>query len=120
MKNNLVHIFLALVLVVLLVLLMDPFMYWMPPMVAMTVLLVAVVVLCVWSGFVMKEQASDEREALHRMNAGRVAYLLGIGILTLALVVQGLAHEIDPWIALTLGVMVISKLAARLYFDIYQ
>jgi hypothetical protein len=120
MKNNSRYIALAAVLAVFLALLTDPFMLWMPPMLAMTVLLAVVVILCVWFGFVLKEQASDEREAMHRMNAGRIAYLSGIGVLTIALLVQGLAHHIDPWITLALGVMVLSKLAARLYFDAFR
>lgn len=117
MKNNLLHIFLAIALVVVLVLLTDPFMYWMPPMAAMGALLCAAVLLLVWAGFVMYEGAADEREAMHRMNAGRVAYLSGVAVLTIGLIAEGLAHHSDPWIGGTLAVMVISKLVARLYFE---
>lgn len=120
MKNNYVHIFLAVVLSGLLLLLTDPFMFWMPSMFAMTVLFIAVVFLGVWTGFIMKEEARDEREALHRMHSGRVAYLSGLFVLTAALVVQGFAHDVDPWIAAALWVMVVSKLIARLYFEKYQ
>ena len=117
MKNNTLHIILASALVLLLALLSDPFMIWMPPM-AVTFTLVAVaVIMSVWAGFVMKEQVRDEREAMHRMNAGRAAYLSGIVILTLAFIVQGFSHHIDPWISATLMVMVVVKLIARIYFD---
>ena len=68
----------------------------------------------------MREQAHDEREMAHRMHAGRAAYLSGIVVLTVALVVQGLGHHIDPWIALALGMMVVVKLISRLYSDTYQ
>jgi hypothetical protein len=51
------------------------------------------------------------------MHAGRTAYLSGIAVLLLALIVQGFAHAIDPWIMLALGVMVVAKLGARLFFD---
>ena len=117
MKNNLLHICTALFLVALLFVLTDPFMYWMPPMAATVALVLAAVLLLVWAGFVMYESAGDEREAMHRMNAGRVAYLAGIAVLTIALLVQGFSHEIDPWIAGALGVMVLSKLGARLFYD---
>lgn len=121
MKSNTLQIGFALILVGLLVLLSDPFMLWMPPMVAMVALLSLAVLMCAWLGFVMKEQAQDEREALNRMHAGRVAYLSGAGVLTLALVVQGFVeHHIDPWIAGALGAMVLAKLAARAYFDTYR
>ena len=117
MKNNLFHIVTAAALVIVLVLLTDPFMYWMPPMAAMGALLCAAVLLLLWSGFVMYENATDEREAMHRMNAGRVAYLSGVAVLTVALIVQGLSHQSDPWIAGALAVMVLSKLGARLFFE---
>lgn len=120
MENKTVQIIVAAVLVVFLGLLTDPFMLWMPPMAAMAVLLCATVLLCVWGGFVMKEKARDEREVLHRMYAGRTAYLSGIAILTVALVAQGFAHHIDPWIALALVIMVIVKLASHSYSDTYQ
>mgnify|MGYP001610622678 CR=1 FL=1 len=120
MANKFFHIGTAIVLVGLLMLLSDPFMLWMPAEAQMAVLLGAAVLVAVWAGFVMYEKAADERELVHKMHAGRVAYLSGIAILTLALVFQGFAHDIDPWISATLGVMVISKLFARLYSEHYR
>lgn len=121
MKNNLAHILIAFLFLGLLVLLTDPFMLFMPPMAAMAVLLCASVLLCVWSGFVLVEQFSDERELMHRMYAGRIAYLAGLITLTLALLFEGfLDHHIDSWVALALAAMVVSKLAARLYYDRFK
>jgi len=117
MANKFSYIGTAVVLVALLVLLSDPFMLWMPMGAQLTVLLGAAVLVCVWTGFVLYERANDEREALHTMHAGRVAYLSGIAVLTLALIVQGLNHAIDPWISAALGTMVVAKLAARLYAE---
>ena len=120
MANKLFYIGTAVFLVGLLVLLSDPLMLWMPAGAQMTALLGAAVLACVWAGFVMYERASDEREMLHKMHAGRVAYLSGIAVLTLALVFQGFAHDIDPWISVALGTMVISKLVSRFYSEQYQ
>ena len=120
MQNKLSYLITAVVLVVLLVLLTDPFMLWMPMGAQLTVLLAAAVLACVWAGFVLYERASDEREMLHTLHAGRVAYLSGIAVLTVALIYQGFAHAIDPWITLALGVMVVAKLIARLYTDTYR
>ncbi len=119
MKNKAFHIFVAIVLVVLLALLSD-LTPWMPPMAAMMALLAVAVLLAVFAGLVLHENGGDEREVIHRMNAGRVAYLSGIGTLTLALIVQGLAHTIDPWILVALGVMVLAKIGSRFYSDRYQ
>jgi len=120
MANKLFHISTAVVLVGLLTLLSDPFMLWMPAPAQMAALLGVVVLAYVWAGFVMYERTTDEREALHRMNAGRMAYLSGIAVLTIALVTQGFAHDIDPWISIALGTMVIVKLGSRFYSDKYQ
>lgn len=119
MKNKPFHIFIAIALVVLLVLLSD-LTPWMPSMAAMMVLLAVSVLLAVFAGFVMHENGGDEREVIHRMNAGRIAYLSGIGVLTTALIVQGFTHSIDPWILITLAVMVLAKICSRFYSDYYQ
>jgi uncharacterized protein YhhL (DUF1145 family) len=117
MKNNLSHIAVAIITVVLLLALVDPFMYWMPPMAGMVALVLACVVVIGWAGFVMYEGAADEREAAHRMNADRIAYFASVTILTLALLVQGIQHAVDPWVAFALGVMVVAKVAARIYYE---
>lgn len=120
MKNNILAIGAAVVFVVLLALLSDPLMLWMPPPAQMMALLGAAALAAVWAGFVLYEKAHDEREALHGMQAGRVAYLCGVAVLTCALVAQGFAHAIDSWVSIALAVMVVSKLAARLYTQRYR
>ncbi len=120
MKNNSIQIAIAVILTVLLLALGDLFPFWMPTMNEMAILLVITLLLIVWAGFIMKENAHDEREVLHKMHAGRFAYLSGIGVLTVALVSQGIAHTIDPWITVALIVMVITKIGARIYSEKYK
>lgn len=115
--NNIVQYVVAVVLVAALFALFDPFMYWMPDMLEMATLVVVFALTVIWIGLVAREEDGDEREILHRMYAGRVAYLSGIIILTLALVVQGLSHVVDPWVPCALVVMIISKLGTRWYSD---
>ena len=117
MQNNYATLGIGLILVALLTLLCDPFMLWMPPPAQTAVLLGVVLLLIAWAGFVLREKASDEREALHARHAGRVSYLAGLAVLTLALLLQGLAHDIDPWIVVALGTMVLTKLAAHWHLD---
>ena len=117
MTNKFFHLGIALILVILLVLLSDPFMIWMPAGIHLMVLLVVSVAMCFWVGLIVQERSHDERETLHKMLAGRVAYLSGVVVLTVALVFQGLNHGIDPWIILALVVMVVSKLTSRLYSE---
>jgi hypothetical protein len=121
MNKQVLHIVWAFVLSGLLLLLTDPFMFWMPDQLALTVLFVAVVLLGAWMGFVMKEKARDEREVQHIMNSGRIAYLAGFVVLTMGLAIQGfVGHHVDPWIAGTLGVMIVAKLISQIYFEHYK
>lgn len=120
MGNKFLHSGIVLALVVLLVLLSDSFMLWMPGPFQMMVLLAAAVCVLLWSGFVMYEKANDERELQHSMFAGRVAYLLGVGVLTVALLIEGFQQNIDPWILVALGAMVVSKLFARWYAEYFK
>ena len=120
MKNKLPKLFLVFIICALALSLTDPFMWLMPTMTQMIVLLLLTLCVGVWSGFVLTEQGNDERELVHRMNAGRIAYLAGLAIATLALLVQGITHHIDPWIACIVAVMVSAKLLTRLYEEHYR
>lgn len=117
MNKTYLHIGVALVLAFFLLTLADLVPFWMPMMGEMTVLLVVVVLMLAWAGFIMRERTEDEREVVLKMKAGRVAYLSGLGVLLLALIAQGFSHAIDPWIAIALAVMVLAKLFTRLYFE---
>ncbi len=110
----------AIVLIVLLVLIGNPFTFWMPSMMLVSVLVVIAALVFVWAGFIFTETASDEREEWHRTHAGRAAYLSAAAVLTTALVYQGFTQKIDFWIPLTLAVMIVSKLFARFYADTYR
>jgi protein-S-isoprenylcysteine O-methyltransferase Ste14 len=115
--NKLIPTTVAVTLCFLLLVLADLVPFWMPMMGEMVALLIVVVLLLIWGGYVMQEDARDEREVELKMRSGRVAYLGGLSFLMLALIVQGLNHAIDPWIAGALAVMVGAKLLARLYIE---
>ncbi len=119
MNANMYQIVLALLLVALLFALTDPFMYWMPEAMLMSVLVVASALMAIWVGMMARERGGDERDLYHRTIAGRVGYAAGIITLTIALLVQGFTHTLTLWVPLTLGVMVLAKLSARLYSDRY-
>ena len=116
MKNNFTYeTIISLVLLVLAVLLLNPFGFWMPDMMLMSILALVVVVFAIFATFLMKERAFDEREASHRMLAGRVAFLSGSLVITLGIIFQSLKHEVDPSLVITLFVIILSKFIARIY-----
>ena len=119
MHTNVLEVVLSCILIGILTVLIDPFMLWMPEMAVMLALVVLAGLTCVWVGLIARENRGDEREAQHRAFAGRTAYLVGVSLLSLALVVQGFNHAIDTWIVVTLGTMILIKVAARIYSDTY-
>ena len=117
MNKSYVHIAIGSLLIFLLVVLADLVPFWMPMMGEMLALLIVTVLMLVCVGFVIQEKAQDEREVILKMKSGRMAYLSGLAVLMIALIVQGFAHDIDPWIAGALAVMVAAKLFSRIYLE---
>jgi hypothetical protein len=117
MHNHLIHASIVALISFFLLALADLIPFWMPMMGEMLTLLVATILLLIWASFVASEKAVDEREIQLKTQSGRVAYLSGIAVLMLALVVQGFAHAIDPWIPVALIVMVLTKFLTRMYLE---
>jgi len=107
----------SVVLVALLVLLLNPFGFWMPTSLQMVILGAAIAAFGTIAAFVLRERASDEREEAHRSFSGRLAFLAGSAVLLFGIVLQSLDHAVDPWLVAVLASMILAKLAARLYGD---
>lgn len=117
MHKKIIQSTVALVVIFFLIVLADLVPFWMPMMGELIALLLVTVCLLAWVGFIMTEQAVDEREVVLAMKSGRVAYVAGLSILLSALIVQVFAHAVDPWVPIALAVMVGSKVLARLYLE---
>jgi hypothetical protein len=68
-----------------------------------------------FAAFLLRERSSDERESMHILTAGRISYLVGVGALILGIIMQALAHDIDPWLVIVLCSMIFSKFLSRIY-----
>lgn len=118
MKNNyLKEVIVSLALVVVATLLVNPFMLWMPSALEMTVIAVFAIIFFAFASLVWKESSGDEREDLHKLMAGRIAYLTGSTVIVIGIVVEGLRHWIDPWLVTALTAMVLAKIIALVYRD---
>ncbi len=118
MKNKtLKEIIVPLALIVLAILLLNPFHFWMPDMMVMGMLAVLLVLFAIFASFILKERAFDERDDMNRSLAGRNAFLAGSAILMIAIIIQGYKHSIDPWLVIALIVMIIVKIATRFWSD---
>ncbi len=117
MKNNIQETIVALVLVILLLLILNPYDFWMPNMAHMSALGLLLVVFIAYAAFSLREEVTDERDTLHRMFAGRAAFITGTTILTLGVFLGALDGTLDKWLVFTLVGMIIAKLSARFYTD---
>ncbi len=117
MKNNffLNESLLAIVLLILLVLFLNPFDFLMPPPFLSMLVIILIAIFGIFIAVVWKEQVKDEREAMHRMLAGRLAFLFGSTILVIGIIVQELHHINDPWLIYALVGMLLAKIGGLLY-----
>lgn len=118
MKNNFSEILITICLIFITVLLLNPFHFWMPDMMVVGMLILALVLFGTFASFILREKAFDERDVVHQTLAGRNAFLAGTATLILGIIVEGYTHTIDPWLVITLVVMIVAKIATRIWSDI--
>ncbi|MDA1334414.1 MAG: hypothetical protein O2794_00160 [bacterium] len=84
------------------------------PMPGMTIMVVTPLLVLAFGGFVAllwKERARDEREEMNRMNADRIAFLVGSAAITVGIMVGSFSNEgPDNWLLFALGAMVLGKI----------
>jgi drug/metabolite transporter (DMT)-like permease len=97
--------------------LLDPMHWWMPSMVQMAALAGLVAVFAVLAAILVRDSARDEREQQLRSSSGRVGFLVGAGVLVIAIVWQGFLDMLDPWLVYALVAMVCGKIVARVYAE---
>lgn len=95
--------------------LLNPFDWFMFSKAEMIVLAVFACLFAVFIAAFWNEQPVDERESLHMMFAGRVAFLVGTSVTAVGIVVQTIQHTLTWWLPIILVSMVVSKYAARVY-----
>lgn len=117
MKNNLKETIVTAGLIIIAVLLLNPFGFWMPDMMVMCMLAIVLGLFGLFASFILREDIVDERDGQHRTLAGRNAFLAGSGVLTIGIVFQGYSHVVDPWLVVALITMIIVKIATRIWSD---
>lgn len=105
----------SLIFAVLLLFVLNPFGIWMPDALVMALAAALAATFAVFALFIWREHPRDEREELHRMVAGRAAFLGGAGTLVIGIIIQSFGHNIDPWLVGALGAMVLVKIGTRAY-----
>lgn len=109
--------FISFMQVILLVTILDPFRWFFLTTTGIVVVAIGIVLLGVYGVFVEREHVHDERDEIHRMLAGRVAFHVGAAFLTVGITVQSLRNQLDPWLVAALVIMIVAKTGARFYTD---
>lgn len=104
------EIIISSLLVLLLILLLNPFGFWMPDEVVYITVAGLFILVIIFAGFAWKEDVRDEREQLHKQIAGRVGYLAGLFVLLAGIVVESIDSHPSKWLILAIGSMVLGKL----------
>lgn len=115
MNSTLFDYLLPLVLIAALLLLANPFHFWMPGTLHMIVLVLVVILFVIFSTFIWHERAADEREQVHRNIAGRFAFMTFTSVAVGGIIVQTLNHTLDIWLVATLVAGIIAKVASIVY-----
>ena len=116
-KSTYVQIVSATLVLILAALLLNPFHFWMPGMAQMAMLGCLLVAFAVLSIYLLQEHAGDEREATHRMLAGRIAFFIGSLVLVIGIAVESMHGTPNTWLVLALAGMILGKIVARFYSD---
>jgi len=117
MKNNIKETTITICLVIISILLLNPFHFWMPNILVMCILAAALVLFGIFASFILREKVFDERDSVHRTLAGRNAFIAGSAVLMLAIVVQELKESLDPWLVVVFIVMILVKITTRMWSD---
>ncbi len=117
MKNNIKETIITVALIAIAILLLNPFHFWMPNMIVMSMLAIILVLFAIFASFILREKAVDERDDQHKALAGRNAFLAGSAALILGIIVQGYSHTVDSWLVVGLIIMVVTKIGTRIWSD---
>lgn len=116
MNSNKAQIIIGILVLISLFLLTNPFGLLMLDTITMLITAVFAVAILTFVALIWGEGTADERESVHRGAADRVASLVGSGLLGFLITLGAVKHQLDPQLTLVLGVMVVAKLAARIYY----
>lgn len=117
MQNNWKETVTTICLIAIAILLLNPFHFWMPDMMIIGMLVIALVLFGIFASFILREKIVDERDILHRTLAGRNAFIAGSAVLMLGIIVQAYSHSVDPVLVVTLITMIVVKIGTRIWSD---
>lgn len=116
MKNNFFgETIISIALIILLILFINPTDLLMPQEMHQLMVPLLVILFIVFSGFLWKEKAGDEREQLHKFISSRFSYFAVIATLIVGVIIQSSKGVIDPWLIIAICIALLAKIIGRFY-----
>jgi len=112
------EVFISLVLIFVLIVFTQTSKSFQPQRFDMAMIITLSVTVILYLALFWKEKALDERETVHKSIAGRVAYVVGVLVLSTGIIYQSLSHNVDPWLMYTLIGMVLGKVLGHAFLEI--
>ncbi len=97
-------------LIALLLLLVNPWKWWMPTPLEMMIVALIVALFSIFLIFVWRERPRDEREQRQQGLSAHMGFMIGALILILGLIQQSLSHRLDMWLVSALAGMILGKI----------
>lgn len=85
----------------------------MPTSLQMILLAIVLGLLATFLVLLWREKPSDEREMDNQAVASRSAYIVGSGVLIVALLIQSFRHDLDPSVPIALFAMIVTKIVVQ-------
>ena len=114
------EIIIAAALLILLVLVVNPWHLWMPDMLTYAVVGALLILAGLFAGIAFRGTPEDEREEMHLFFASKAGYFVGVVILLIGVSLRLFEGYVDPWLAGALAGMVIGKVVAQAWAKLHR
>ncbi|MGI8419451.1 MAG: hypothetical protein ACR2LN_02290 [Candidatus Levyibacteriota bacterium] len=116
MKNKFLgEIVISFILIGLLVFFINPLDLLMPQQMHPFMVPLLILLFVIFTSLLWKEKPGDEREQLHKYIAARFSYFAGLVVLIVSIIIESTSGEIDPWLIITVCIMLLAKILGRVY-----
>ncbi len=117
-ENFLGEIAISAVLIGILAFFLEPLNLMMPDIMHPVMVPVLAIVFVILAASLWKENRGDERVEYHKFISSRFAYFAAVATLVVAIIFQTLRSELDPWLVVTVCILLLAKIAGIIYANI--
>lgn len=119
MKNKfIIEALISVFLIAILLFFLNPLELMMPQSMHALMIPLLVVGFVGFAAVIWRETPGDEREQLHKFISARFAYFAALTTLIIAVIYESFQKVIDPWLIVTICVILLAKILGIIYGNI--